>query len=220
MRAIEIIKRTHLIILSFGIGLGGMGIEPAHGQSGFGQDDEYNGGPDNTNDVLEGTSLNNPYGIVLTTRATPPVTGTITDAIRGSYKFCARLRDKAYLVDCLAERLEVIAKTMSKSGDYGEARKILLDTAKKMRRLAAANKSPSKPRIRATGTVRNKKITTKPLTPVRQDRVKQVNREAANLLAEAETKLLRSAQASDRRLIAYAQLAKAVGSNKTLLRSA
>ena len=48
----------------------------------------------------------------------------------------------------------------------------------------------------------------------------EVNQQAAAILEEAETKLLRSAAASDRRLIAYAQMAKAVGSNKTLLRSA
>jgi hypothetical protein len=82
------------------------------------------------------------------------------------------------------------------------------------------HKEPTAPRIRAKSAVRGKTVQTKPLNAVRKSAVKKVNVEAANILEEAETKLLRSAASSDRRLIAYAQMAKAVGSNKTLLRSA
>ena len=74
--------------------------------------------------------------------------------------------------------------------------------------------------MRATGKLGGKTVRTRPLTAVRKERVKEVNRKAAAIMEEAETKLLRSAQASDRRLIAYAKIAKAVGSNKKLLRSA
>lgn len=164
--------------------------------------------------------LPNYYGIVTGPRATASATTLITKAIRDSYRFCDALGRPEYLVDCQGEQLEVIASAISKTGDYGDARTVLLDTSKKLRRLASQNEAPQAPRIRAKGTIKNRPVVTKSLTPVRRDRVKQVNQDAAKIMAEAETKLLRSAAASDRRLIAYAEISKAIGSNKTLLRSA
>lgn len=162
----------------------------------------------------------NAWGIAVGVRATPRGTKSVTDAISGSYALCARIRPKVYLVDCVGEQLEVISAAMPSQGDYGAAKKILSDTSGKLRNLARANADPAKPRVRTRGRVKGKQITTRPLTPVRADKVKAVNRQAAKILGEAETKLLRAGEASDRRLIAYAQMAKAVGSNKTLLRSA
>lgn len=149
-----------------------------------------------------------------------PGTKSVTDALQDSYAFCARIERQEYLADCIGDQLEEVATAIPDWGDYAEAKDILLETSSKLRRLARTNASPSRPPIRAQGTVKGKQIRTGPLTPVREDRVETVKQQAAAILEEAETKLLRSAQASDRRLIAYAQMAKAVGSNKTLLRSA
>jgi hypothetical protein len=124
------------------------------------------------------------------------------------------------LVDCIGERLLRIARSLPKTSEYDEAREILIEAAKELRALATANQAPRAPRIHAVGRVGKAVVRTRPLTPVRRDTVPRVKREAADILQEAETKLLRAAQASDRRLIAYAQIARAVGSNKRLLRSA
>tara|TARA_R110002049_G_scaffold10127_3_gene50409 strand:- start:116670 stop:117299 length:630 start_codon:yes stop_codon:yes gene_type:complete len=180
-------------------------------------EDDYG---DNPNDDGAPGASRNPYDIAKTPRATPEATSSVTTAISGSYAFCVRAVAAEYLVDCLGEQLKVITQSMSNTGDYGEARKILEDTSNKLRKLAAANAAPNLPRVRVKSKINNKAVATKPLTPVRKEAVKQVNAQAADILAEAETKLLRSAGSSDRRLIAYAQMAKAVGSNKTLLRSA
>ncbi len=153
-------------------------------------------------------------------RATQEGGMQIAEAIEDTYGFCIQLRPPEYLVDCLAEQLQEIADALRPTGDYAEAKEILEEAAEDLRALARANVDPTKPLVRASGRVRGKRITTKPLVAVRPERAAAVKLQAADILAEAETKLLRSAETSDRRLIAYAQMAKAVGSNKTLLRSA
>lgn len=156
----------------------------------------------------------------------PPVTASISRDIEAAAEFCDRIiderrkGDERYLVDCIGERLLAIARAMPRTGEYAQAREILMEAGEELRALARANKSPTAPVGRARGTVGNKVVRTRPLTPVRRESVPAVKRAAAAILQEAETKLLRSAAASDRRLIAYAQIAKAVGSNKKLLRSA
>jgi hypothetical protein len=180
----------------------------------------YDGDRDNPGDVtVTGTVGANRWGIASAFRAAPGPTAAVTTAIRDSYGFCASV-GAGYLVDCLGEQLESISSSVSKSGDYGAAREILAEAATDLRAIAAANRAPAQPRVRARGQVGGREIETGPLTPVRPERVAAVNQAAAAVLQEAETKLLRSAEASDRRLIAYAEMAKAVGSNKTLLRSA
>ena len=79
------------------------------------------------------------------------------------------------------------------------------------------NGNTDNPNDDVASKARRKPIATKPFTPVRRDMVKQVNKRAANILAETVTRLLRSAEPSDRRMIASAQMARTVGSNKTLL---
>ena len=174
----------------------------------------------NTGTPLGDAVGNNPYGIGAGLRVTRRATDAIATAIADSYDFCRAQVDEAYVVDCLGEQMEAIAQAMPKTGEYAEAQKIIREAGTKLRKLARTNVAPRTPRVRATGTVRGRTIVSKPLTPVDTPRIKSVNQQAAAILAEAETKLLRSAEASDRRLIAYAQMAKAVGSNKTLLRSA
>lgn len=153
-------------------------------------------------------------------RATKKGGEEVGEAIEGAYGFCIQVKPPEYLVDCLAEQYAEIAEALQPTGDYAEAKKILEETAEELRALVRANRDPVKPQVRATGRVKGKRIATKPLVAVRPERAAAVKQQAANIIAEAETKLLRSAESSDRRLIAYAQMAKAVGSNKTLLRSA
>ncbi|MGB3246931.1 MAG: hypothetical protein WBB25_20535 [Sulfitobacter sp.] len=190
----------------------------SEGEISRGNFDDING--DNPNDALEERVPDNPYQIVALPESNENATASITNAIRDSYNFCGRMRRPEYLVDCVGVQLELIARSMPKTGDYSEAREILADASKKLRTLVTENRAPDKPRVRVTGTINSSRVTSKPLNAVRADRIKEVNLQAADILEEAETKLLRSAAASDRRLIAYAQMAKAVGSNKTLLRSA
>ena len=97
---------------------------------------------------------------------------------------------------------------------------VIAGAARDIRALVRANRARGTVKRRVRGRVNGRRVESKPLTAVRKDKVAQVKAQAAVILQEAETKLLRSAQGSDRRSVAYAEMAQAVGSNKILLRSA
>lgn len=151
--------------------------------------------------------------------ANPEGTSFVTGLIADAYAICSNLPQKEYTVDCLGERLEVLARSLPNRGDYAEAKKVIADTSKQLRSLARKNRSRTKPRARLVNTVRGKKVTTSPVIPVRTEAVEQTIRQAAVIMKEAETKLLRSSANSDRRKVHYAQMAQAIGSNKVLLRA-
>lgn len=153
-------------------------------------------------------------------RADPAISSSVAASITGSGAFCDQLIDERYKIDCMGERLLAAARAMPATPDYQEARQILIEAGEKIRALARANQAPAAPVARAVGKINNTTVRTRPLVPVAREKVRSASLQAANILQEAETKLLRAAEASDRRLIAYAQIAKAVGSNKKLLRSA
>lgn len=153
-------------------------------------------------------------------RADPAISTSVSKSIGDSAAFCDQLIDERYKIDCVGERLLAAARQLPQTEDYAEARAILIDAGEKIRALAKANQAPNAPVGPAVGKINNTQVRTRPLVPVKRERIKPVAQQAAAILQEAETKLLRAAAASDRRLIAYAQIAKAVGSNKKLLRSA
>ena len=124
-----------------------------------------------------------------------------------------------YVIDCLTERLEVLEKDMISLVGFSEARDILRDTAAQLRAVTESNIDADQPRARVSsgdGSFRS----TRPLTAVDPARSQQALSQAAAILAEAETRLLRSAESSSRRSVQYQQIAAALGSNKVLLRSA
>lgn len=152
----------------------------------------------------------------------PEETGTvdsIVESLEAATEFCGQLANRQYTVDCIAERLAEVARQMPNTGEYAEAKAAILEASQKMHALAVANQSSAVPRARAARAGSNPMRTTRPLTPVSVDRMEQVEAEATKILAEVETVLLRSAESSESRQIAYTRIAEAVGSNKVLLRS-
>jgi hypothetical protein len=123
-----------------------------------------------------------------------------------------------YVVDCLAERLDVLEQGMDQLAGYGDARRILRDTAAQLRQITQNNLDENRPKARmatADGSFRS----TRPLTAVSAAQKRRAISQAVAVLAEAETQLLRSADASSGRAVHYQQIAAALGSNKVLLRS-
>lgn len=133
--------------------------------------------------------------------------------------FCGGLQDEAFQVDCLAERLEKISGEIPEGTDYEEVRAVLKQTADKVERLVRDNRDSSKARINMSLAKTPSDKTLRPLTPIKMARQTAVNREAAAILEEATTILLRSAASAQERSNQYTQIASALGSNKVLLRS-
>ncbi|TCO70516.1 hypothetical protein [Rhodovulum euryhalinum] len=151
-----------------------------------------------------------PRGVVSRT-----VTDLIVRDLSEARAICASMPRKEYVIDCLSEEFARIAAKMP-HGDYAPAKQIIANTARALGALAAENRAPGLPRIRLR---RPSGDTTVPLAPVRSDAVDGLNREAALILREAETQLLRSAESSERRMVHYRRIAAAAGSSKVLLRS-
>lgn len=146
-------------------------------------------------------------------------TRVITTTLGTAAKFCGAL-DKAYRVDCLAERIESLAQDIPADSDYAEVRGVLQDTADKMERLARSNRDRAQPRRSVASGGANPVRTERPLTPVRPAVVDNVNEQAAAILQQAETVLLRAPDDQAGKRAQYARIADALGSNKALLRSA
>ncbi|TCM76983.1 hypothetical protein [Rhodovulum steppense] len=129
---------------------------------------------------------------------------------------CNRVPHPEYTVDCLSQALGRIAAKMPR-GDYERAKTVLEQAARDLGALASANRDRTRPQIRLRQPSGE---TTPPISPVRRDALAEVNAAAAQILEEAETRLLRSAEGSARRMVHYQRIAAAVGSTKVLLRSA
>lgn len=133
--------------------------------------------------------------------------------------FCRATGDSALQVDCLSERLETAAGGIPRGTDYDEVRGVLQDTSARLKRLARQNRDPGRGRVTVTSSANPAERTARPLTPVSAAAQAAVNQEAARILEEAATVLLRSAEAAQERQTQYAQIAAAIDSNKVLLRS-
>ncbi|MFY0310188.1 hypothetical protein ACFMBG_09890 [Leisingera sp. D0M16] len=133
--------------------------------------------------------------------------------------FCSAAGESALQVDCLSERLETAADGIPEGTDYDEVRSVLQDTSVRLRQLARQNRDPDRRRVTVSSASNPAERTARPLTPVRASVQAAVNREAARILEEAATVLLRSAESARERQTQYAQIAEAIDSNKVLLRS-
>ena len=146
-----------------------------------------------------------------------------TDLLVGSLgaarNFCGAL-EKSYQADCLAERIGNLADEIPADSDYGEIREVLEETSREISQLARANRDPALPRQNASSGGSTPQATTRPLTPVSADQLASVNQQAAAILERTETLLLRSPDDESGKKLHYTRIAQAIGSNKTLLRSA
>ncbi|MGC9418556.1 MAG: hypothetical protein ACP5EN_06230 [Rhodovulum sp.] len=151
--------------------------------------------------------------------ATPAFSTANTDRIirriEAGRDFCAGIAQREYVIDCLAAQLERVARAMP-GPDYRTVGQIIGSAARDLRRLAEANADPDLPRgrVRIGGTT-----SPRALTPVRRDALGRLNRQAAGILQEAETRLLRAGEQSAQRQVHYQRIAAAIGSAKVLLRS-
>ncbi len=142
----------------------------------------------------------------------------VVGGIAAAKQFCSDLNDSAYRVDCLAERLALVADGIPTDSDYAEVSDVLKDTSKQLADLARKNRDSTRGRAHATQTKTNER-TTRPLTPIAPASAASVNQEAIAILENTETILLRSADSSQEKRNQYAKIADAVGSNKVLLRA-
>lgn len=123
-----------------------------------------------------------------------------------------------FRISCLETGFRRIADRLPSNGDYSQARGILNDLAGQLRGIQRANDDPNAergPRLRMPGS----EVVVGPLDAILSQNVPAAADQARNVIAETQTRLLRSAENSARRQVAYQQIASVLDSSKFLLRS-
>lgn len=143
-------------------------------------------------------------------------TDLVVNSLGAAKAFCGKL-DQSYRVDCLAERIAKMSNDIPADSDYAEVKQVLDATARDISNLARANRDRTRPRQNASaGSI----ATARPLTPVSPAAQAAVNAQASAILDRTQTLLLRSPDDESGKKLHYTRIAAALGSNKTLLRSA
>lgn len=144
----------------------------------------------------------------------PEETDQIVADLSSGTAFCQALGDPSLNVDCLSDQFAAAAQAMPAKGGYSAARKALLDAAARLHALAAANAAPGKAAAKVGSGNRR---SSRPLTAVADPAALAAR--AVAIVRDTRLVLLRSSSGSDRRRIAYEQVAAVVNSTKVLLRS-
>lgn len=143
-------------------------------------------------------------------------TDQVVQQLARGRQLCEGLADPEYSIDCMGDSLQKAAESLPDDGDYADVKRTLQEAASKLAELARQNASRSLTRglVQSNGLQSSRR-----LTPVATEALAALNAQASEIIDQAETVLLRSAQSSERRQIHYQRIAEAVGSNKILLRS-
>lgn len=127
----------------------------------------------------------------------------------GSWE-CAQSLPPEYRIDCLRSVLARAASVIEGRPDYREAARELRALSRKLDDIVERYKDETAPRAA---------VKQRSYRGVSQANLDAATQEATSAIEETATKLLRSAGNSEKRKIHYAQISRAVGSTKTLLRS-
>lgn len=134
--------------------------------------------------------------------------------------FCGAIGADEYVVDCLSERLDLIASQLPDTGEFAEMRTAIADASAQLGAIAAANQSPVLPSGIARSTGADPVATTRPLRPVATETLAASLQAADAIVAQAELVLLRSATNSENRSLDFQRVAAVMGTSRSLLRSA
>ena len=166
-----------------------------------------------------GGGLGEPGTITIpSTSPNSTVPAKITEALGQGAGLCAGVPGE-YRIDCMVQFFHQAARAAPISGAYSDAHRVLEDTANRLEKLVRENADRSKPSIRVQVSSGAQKVYSPRMGAIKPDAVATANAEAARIVAEAETMLLRSPGAAGPDRAEYVRIAEAVGSNKLLLRS-
>lgn len=156
-------------------------------------------------------------------RAPQPDVNDVDEVIRGftegAQRLCGNVPDPAYTVDCVADYFDWLADRLPQTSDFREAESIIRDAASQLNRVARDNASPTKrPAVLRLGNSNApSRRTSRVVIPVAPERQAAARAAAVDIVKEAETRLLRSAEGSNRRRVAFTSIAAAVGNSSLIL---
>lgn len=174
---------------------------------------------DVTADEQDQTAAEEEESAVAAYDAAEPADAVILD-FNEAIGFCGAIGSDEYVIDCLSERLEVIASKLPDTGEFSEMRVAIADASAQLGALAASNQSDVLPSGIARSTGPTPVATTRPLRPVATETLAASLQAADAIVAQAEVVLLRSSTNSQNRSLDFQRVAAVVGTSRSLLRSA
>jgi len=141
---------------------------------------------------------------------------SVGQALEAATKFCQSLPGSDYTIDCLAYEYWEIQKQLPSSGELADVKKVLAQTSKQLRKLATDNQSTSKPPIRVSKGTRKLNRT---LVPVDRTQLPKLSRDAAAIINNGATLLIRASGDSNRKRAQYQQIARSMRTGAIMLRS-
>lgn len=148
------------------------------------------------------------------------LTGAVVADFTAAIAFCDGIDGNAYTVDCLSERLSVIAGKLPETGEFAEMRGVIASASQELGAIAGQYPSTNLPSQVLSSTGETPITTTRPLRPVAAETLAANLAAADVIIAQAQVTLLRSTSDSQERSLSYQQVAAVVGRSRVLLRSA
>ena len=147
-------------------------------------------------------------------------TSLITNAMTSLAEACETLPGE-YRVDCLGKGMTLLANSMGNDVEYAEIRKELADTGRSLRKIARQNQDRTKPRIKRVQSVNagKSKQRARSYRPIKELELPKATETAIAIIEEAQTRLLRSAENSERRRVHYQTVTRSLDSATRILRS-
>lgn len=148
------------------------------------------------------------------------ITSAIVDDIAAIATTCESIPGE-YRIDCLGKGFTLLAKSMPNHIEYKTARTEIAAAGKALRKIARQNQDRAKPRLRRTQQVANvaNARRSRAFRPVKEAALEQATEQAIKVIVETQTRLLRSAEGSERRRVHYQTIARSIGSTTRILRS-
>lgn len=144
------------------------------------------------------------------------LTNGIVSTIGEVERVCASVPAE-YRISCLGEGFKWAARQMPSNPDYREARAAVSKAGSRLQKIAKSNADRKAP-VHSTAKARKWKGKKK-FTAVQKAKLKTATTAASAVIKETETRLLRSAENSQRRRVHYQKIASSVGSTRRILRS-
>lgn len=151
---------------------------------------------------------------------TSSFTSAITEDIAEVATTCESIPGE-YRIDCLGKGFTLLAKSMPDKVEYNTARTEIAAAGKALRKIARQNQDRTKPRLRRTQKVAHvaNARRSRAYRPIKEAALEQATEQAIKVITETQTRLLRSAEGSERRRVHYQSIARSVGSTTRILRS-
>jgi hypothetical protein len=148
----------------------------------------------------------------------PAATDRFAKMFLDTTAFCRQL-DIRYRIDCLYARFRMIAQSLPLTGDYAALRAALIKAANRLEDVVDSYEDPAGPKVSPRLKSQPAAQRMRPLSPIRPEKQAVANRVATEVVTELSAVLLRSSSGSERRQLAFQEIAAAVDSTKVLLRS-